>query len=66
LVIGRTIYGLGCGVLSIIGPRFIEETIPDKLVSKYSPFFITSAAFGSMLSLLLATSLPEDNDKNLG
>ena len=61
LVIGRFIYGLGCGVLSIIGPRFIEETIPDKLLSKYSPMFITTAAFGGMTSLFLAASLPYDD-----
>jgi len=64
LVIGRFIYGLGCGVLSIIGPRFIEETIPDKLLSKYSPMFITTAAFGGMTSLFLAASLPDDDQKD--
>jgi MFS family permease len=61
-VIGRIFYGLGVGVLSIIGPRFIEETIPDKLLSKYSPMFLTSAAFGSMTSLFLAASLPYDHE----
>jgi len=29
IIIGRLIYGLGCGLLSICGPRFIEETVPD-------------------------------------
>ncbi len=61
LILGRLIYGLGCGVLSIIGPRFIEETVPDKLLSTYSPMFITSAALGGMMSLLMATGLPPDN-----
>ncbi len=61
LILGRTFYGLGIGVLSIIAPRFIEETIPDKLLSKYSPMFITTAALGSMTSLFLASSLPNDD-----
>jgi MFS family permease len=60
LIVGRTIYGLGCGILSIIGPRFIEETVPDKLLSTCSPMFITTAAFGGFISMLLATALPDD------
>lgn len=66
LILGRTIYGFGCGVLSIIGPRFIEETVPDKLLSTCSPMFIMTAAFGGFISMLLATALPDDNDVKLG
>jgi AAHS family 3-hydroxyphenylpropionic acid transporter len=61
-LIGRTIYGLGVGVLSIVGPRFIEETVPDRLISTYNPLFMCSVALGGMMSLLLAVGLPSDQD----
>ena len=59
---GRLIYGVGCGIFSIVGPRFIEETVPDRLVSLYSPLFMCSVAFGSMIALLMGAGLPDDNN----
>lgn len=63
IIIGRVIYGFGCGILSIVGPRFIEETVPDNLLSLYSPMFMTASAVGAMISLLLGVGLPDDTDK---
>ena len=62
ILTGRLIYGVGCGVLSIVGPRFIEETVPDRLVSLYSPLFMCSVAFGGMIALLMGAGLPDDNN----
>lgn len=59
---GRMVYGIGCGILSIVGPRFIEETVPDRLVSLYSPLFMCSVAFGGMIALLMGAGLPDDNN----
>ncbi len=59
---GRLIYGVGCGILSIAGPRFIEETVPDRLVSLFSPLFMCSVAFGGMIALLMGAGLPNDNN----
>lgn len=61
IILGRLIYGLGCGVLSVTGPRFIEETVPDRLLTLYQPLFITCIAFGAMMSLVLGAGLPPDN-----
>lgn len=35
ILIGRLIYGVGCGLMSIVGPRFVEETVPDHLLPVY-------------------------------
>jgi MFS family permease len=59
---GRLIYGVGCGIFSIVGPRFIEETVPDRLLSLYSPLFMCSVAFGSTMALLMGAGLPDDNN----
>lgn len=59
---GRLVYGIGCGILSIVGPRYIEETVPDRLISLYSPLFMCSVAFGSTIALLMGAGLPDDND----
>jgi MFS family permease len=62
ILIGRLIYGLGCGVLSIVAPRYIEETVPDHKLSLYTPLFMCSVAFGSMIALLLGAGLPDEED----
>ena len=63
IIFGRIIYGFACGLLSIVGPRFIEETVPDNLLSLYSPLFMTASAMGAMISLLLGAGLPDESDK---
>jgi MFS family permease len=35
IIFGRFIYGMGCGLLSICCPRFLEETVPENLISFY-------------------------------
>jgi MFS family permease len=35
ILIGRFIYGIGCGLLSICCGRFLEETVPEHLISFY-------------------------------
>jgi len=42
LYLGRLIYGLGCGVLSVCAPLYFEETVPSKLYSQYQPVYLTS------------------------
>lgn len=65
LMIGRLIYGFGCGILSICAPRFLEETVPEKLLTFYQPVFMTSAAIGVLLSLVLGAALPPDDNPAL-
>lgn len=62
ILLGRFIYGIGCGLLSITCGRFLEETVPEHLISFYQPIFMTSTALGVMVSLLLGAGLPDDSD----
>jgi MFS family permease len=62
ILIGRFIYGIGCGLLSICCGRFLEETVPAHLLSYYQPIFMTSTAVGAMVSLLLGAGLPLDSN----
>ena len=39
LTIGRFIFGLSCGIISITIPRFMEETIPRHLFDILAPTF---------------------------
>jgi len=31
LVIGRTVYGIGIGIISVLGPKFLNEILPLEL-----------------------------------
>lgn len=62
ILLGRFIYGIGCGLLSIACGRFLEETVPEHLISFYQPIFMTSTAVGTMMSLLLGAGLPDDSN----
>lgn len=62
ILLGRFIYGVGCGLLSISAPRFLEETVPDTKLSLYQPIFMTSTAVGILFSLLLGAGLPDESD----
>jgi MFS family permease len=62
---GRFIYGIGCGLLSICAPRFLEETVPDRLLSLYQPILMTSTAVGVLISLLFGAGLPSDEHPEL-
>ncbi len=35
LYIGRFFYGIGCGILSVCAPLFMEETLPSYLLSQF-------------------------------
>jgi MFS family permease len=61
ILTGRIIYGVGCGIFSIVGPRYIEETVPDRLISLFSPLYMCAVAFGGMIALLMGAGLPDDN-----
>jgi hypothetical protein len=61
ILIGRLIYGVGCGIFKLVGLRFIEVTVPDRLLSLYSTPFMCSVAFGSTIALLMGAGLPDDN-----
>ena len=62
ICVGRLIFGLACGVLSICVPRLIEETVPNHLLSTYGSATNFSATLGGMIACLMGAGLPPDDD----
>lgn len=63
LLIGRTIFGISCGIIASIVPKFIEETVPAHVWGSMGVILQTASAVGTLISYLLAEVLPEDTDE---
>lgn len=42
LYLGRFIYGIGCGILSLCAPLYLEETLPSRLATVYQTLYLGS------------------------
>ena len=42
LYLGRFVYGLGCGVLSLCAPLYLEETLPSRMATVYQTLYLGS------------------------
>lgn len=62
LIIGRFIYGFSAGLISSICPRFMEETIPNRLFDSLQPTFCFSQTVGTISAYFLGIILPDDDD----
>jgi len=40
LMTGRFIFGLACGVFSVVTPKFTSEHVPNHLYDTISPFYL--------------------------
>lgn len=59
ICVGRLIWGLGCGVYSVVIPRYMDEIIPPYLLSKYGILVNSAGMFGEMLAMLMGAILPK-------
>ena len=62
ILVGRMIYGLGVGLISIAMPRSMEETVPEHTVGTYGGLYCLSFATAVLTAYLLALILPPDTD----
>ena len=62
IVIGRYLFGFCCGVLSVAGPKMLDETVPIHLNSSFGTATNTFLSGGIMLALLLGAFLPANDD----
>jgi MFS family permease len=60
LLAGRVIFGLSCGLMTVAGPRMVEEYVPPHLYSTLAPFFTIAGPFGAFICLLGGLLLPPD------
>jgi len=60
LLAGRVIFGLSCGLMTVAGPRMVEEYVPPHLYSTLAPIFTIAGPFGAFICLLGGLLLPPD------
>ena len=56
---GRLIHGISTGVFLTAAPRFIDETVPLHLISKFGPYTNIYGNVGVICVLLLGLGLPD-------
>ena len=62
ILVGRLIYGFGCGLIAIAMPRSMEETVPEHTVGTYAGLYCLSFATSVLIAYLLALILPQDTN----
>ena len=60
LFIGRFIYGLASGILSVASPRMVDEYVPIEWFSTCGPVFSFALNIGTLLGCFSASVLPSD------
>ena len=62
IVLGRIIYGAGAGVYSVCTSRYLEELVPNHLLSTLLPVYICGTSMAKLVVVMTALGLPDDND----
>lgn len=57
--IGRTIFGISCGIMIVCVPKMIEETVPHNLIGSFGIITNLSINWGMLIALLMGFGLPE-------
>ena len=63
LIAGRCVVGFSCGLLSAIGPRYLEETIPQHLYNSLATLYYSTMAGGGVISYFSGELLPKNKNK---
>ena len=63
LIAGRCVVGFSCGLLSAIGPRYLEETIPHHLYNSLATLYYSTMAGGGVISYFSGELLPKNTNK---
>jgi MFS family permease len=63
VVAGRFLYGFSGGLISVICPRFLEETVPSHLYTRFAPFINVFSGCGQQFGFMIGAILPPDNEK---
>ena len=58
---GRLIFGFASGMFLVTVPKMIEETVPVNLVGTYGSATTVSISLGSLIAIMLSSSIPEDS-----
>ena len=62
IMIGRFLFGYSSGLMSVVLPRFIEETVPLHLMEKLTICTLLGQNISGLLTGSLAFILPPDSD----
>ena len=62
ILLGRILFGIAVGFMTVTGSRFNEETIPSHLYEIYAPFNIIGYTIGVVISFSLGFILPSNDD----
>jgi MFS family permease len=58
IIIGRFLQGVCSGIFVSVGPRMIDETVPQHLLSHFGSYTSVYIASGQMIVQLLGLGLP--------
>ena len=62
LVAGRALFGISTGLFSCIGPKYVEETIPENLNNQFTIVYLSFTSVGSLIGYLSGEILPPNDD----
>lgn len=68
MVVGRTIYGVGIGIISVLGPKYLNEILPLELRGPlgtiYQLFVVWAIFISYVLCLYMPTNYPDSDSDN--
>ena len=62
LTIGRLILGIGAGIMNVVFGKYVSETIPQHMVSRFTSSLNFSVCFGFIACFALGYLLPDADD----